>query len=297
MDRLSVEKEAQRHGSIAFPLGVYDNYRKYPQYNKRGIYLHWHEEAELIHMRKGTARVQIDDNEIKLKEGDIAFVYPGSIHAAVSANGRDFCFDAVVFSLNFLTSGISDVTQLHYINRLKMREIQLPLRVMKSSERGARMREEIEYLISSERTKEKGYEMAVKGCLFKILADLVTGSRETPLDHHRKHQDIDRLKIVLQYIHSNYAQKLTLDDMAGLSNLSKFYFCRFFKSAVGKSPIDYLHYHRLSKAEQLLKESSLKIIDIAHEVGFVDLSHFIRLFHKHAGVTPSQFRARQISAI
>jgi AraC-like DNA-binding protein len=297
MDRLSVEKEARHHGSNSFPLGVYDNYKQYPQYSKRVIYLHWHDEAELIHIRRGTARVQIDDNELILREKDAAFVPHGSIHTAVSANGKDFWFDAVVFNLNLLTSGISDITQLQYINRLKLRQIQLPLCIAKNRAWGARVQGEIESIIASERGKAKGHEMAIKGSLFKIFADLISQSTETPSDSHRKHQDFDRLKIVLQYIHSNYSQKLTLDDMAGLSNFSKFYFCRFFKSAVGKTPIDYLHYHRLSRAELLLKDSNLKIIDIAYEVGFTDLSHFIRLFHKHAGVTPSQFRAKQISAI
>jgi AraC-like DNA-binding protein len=297
MDRLSVEKEARRHGSSAFPLGVYDNYRRYPQYSKRGIYLHWHDEAELIHIRRGSARVQIDDNEVVLKKGEAAFVPPGSIHSAMSTDGKDFWFDAVVFNLNLLSGRISDVTQLRYINRLKMREIQFPLLIGKDEEWGGRIHDEIESLIAADREMPKGYEMAVKGCLFKIFSDLTAQSTESPPDNHRKHQDFNRLKIVLRYIHSNYSQKLTLDDMARLSNLSKYYFCRFFKSAVGKSPIDYLHYHRLSKAEILLKESNLKIIDIAYEVGFADISHFIRLFHKHAGVTPSQYRAKQITAI
>jgi AraC-like DNA-binding protein len=296
MDRSAVEKE-HRHGSSAFPLGVYDNYDQYPQYSRRILYLHWHEEAELIHIRKGAARVQIDENGFMLREGETAFVPPGSIHTAVSANSKDFWFDAIVFHLNLLTSGISDITQMSYINRMKLGDIRLPLWISRNSDWGRRIIGEIDSLIAADRAKTLGYEMAIKGSLFKILSDLVSRSTEAPSDSRRRHQDLDRLKLVIQYIHSNYSQKLSLDDMAVLSNLSKYYFCRFFKSAVGKSPIDYLHYYRLLKAEQLIKETNLKIIDIALEVGFTDLSHFIRLFHKHAGVAPSRLRDGHKTAI
>ena len=297
MDRAAVEKEVKRHGSAAFPLGVYDNYALFPEYSKRVMYLHWHDETEFVHIRKGTARVQIDDNESVLREGEVAFIPSGSLHTAVSANGRDFWFDAVVFSLNLLTSGISDITQLQYVNALKMRRLQLPLFITVRRDWGRRLSGEVSSLLAAEREKANGWEMAVKGSLFKAFALLIPHGVEPPRDSHRKYQDIDRLKLVLQYVHSNYAQRLSLDDMAGLSNLSKYYFCRFFKAAVGKSPVDYLHYYRVLQAERLLAETSLKVIDIAMEVGFSDLSHFIRLFHKQTGVAPSQFRARRKPAL
>ncbi|HUJ74284.1 MAG TPA: AraC family ligand binding domain-containing protein, partial [bacterium] len=69
MDKAAVEKEAKRHGSASFPLAVYDNYDLFPQYSRTTMYLHWHDEAELVHIRKGTARVQIDDNESVLGQG------------------------------------------------------------------------------------------------------------------------------------------------------------------------------------------------------------------------------------
>jgi AraC-like DNA-binding protein len=296
MDKASVEKEAKRHGTLGFPLAVYDNYDLFPEYSKTTMYLHWHDEAELVHIRRGSARVQIDDNECLLRQGDVAAIPGGSLHTAVAAGGKDFWFDAVVFSMNLLTSGMSDVTQLEYVNRIKLRSLHLPLFVRRRALWEKRVAEEVRVLISAERARVRGYEMAVKGSLFKIFAELVARGTEPPVDSRRKRHDIDRLKLVLQYIHTSYAQKLSLDDMAGLSNLSKYYFCRFFKAAVGKTPIDYLHWYRLVQAEQLLKETDLKVIDIALEVGFSDLSHFTRLFHKQAGATPSQFRARAVDA-
>lgn len=268
MDRSLVEKEPKSHGTSTFPFAVYDNYERYPDYSKTVLYLHWHEEAELLHVIKGAARVQINDNESVLREGDIACVPCGAIHTAVATSPGGFCFKAAVFSLNFLTSGISDVTQLQYINRLKLGQFQLPIFVGRKRAWERRVALEFTSLLEADRERRMGFEMAVKGALFKIFSELVAQGAEVEGDSHRKRQDLDRLKLVIQYIHANYSQRLSLNDMAALSNFSKYYFCRFFKAAVGKSPIDYLHYYRLLKAEQLLRDTNLKIIDIAYEVGF-----------------------------
>ena len=70
MDKATIEKENKVHGSAGFPLAVYDIYDIFPEYSKRVMYLHWHDEAEFVHIRKGSVKVQIDDNECLLKEGD-----------------------------------------------------------------------------------------------------------------------------------------------------------------------------------------------------------------------------------
>lgn len=297
MDKAAVEKEAKRHGSAAFPFAVYDNYDLFPEYSKTTMYLHWHDEAEFVQIRRGSARVQIDDNDCLLKEGDVAVIPGGSIHTAVATTVRGFWFDAVVFSMNLLTSGMSDVTQLAYVSPIKTRGLHLPLFLRGRSVWERTVADEVRTLIAVERAKARGYELAVKGSLFKIFAELVARATEAPEGSHRKRHDIDRLKLVLQYIHSSYPQKLSLNDLARLSNLSKYYFCRFFKSAVGKTPMDYLHWYRVVQAEQLLRDTDLKVIDIALDVGFHDLSHFIRLFHKQTGTTPSRFRDRLQRAI
>lgn len=297
MDRSIVEKESKIHGSNIFPLGVYDNYELYPEYSKQLLYLHWHDEIELLYIRKGSAVVQIDEKESVVREGEAAFIPSGAIHTAVVHGSKEFWFNAVVFNINFLTSGVSDVIQLQYIDRIKLRGILLPLFIGKRAAWERRIIDELVFLFAASRRKAAGYELSIKGSLFKVFAELVSQSVDAPATTQRTKQDLDRLKLVIQYIHANYPQKLSLDDMAALSNLSKYYFCRFFKLCIGKSPVEYLHFYRILKSEELLKETNLKVLDIAFEVGFNDLSHFTRLFHKQTGLTPSQFRNRKQSAI
>jgi hypothetical protein len=193
-----VEKEKRIHGSSAFPLALYDNYSLFPEFSKKEIYLHWHEEAELLHVHRGSAWVKIDEKEAVLGQGEAAYVPSGAIHNARSAAKNGFCYEAVVFSLDLLSSGIYDVTQAHYINMLKLGQLQLPLFLSLRQEWERRVVEEMLFLVAAARSKEPGYELAIKGAPFKILSELIAQGSRAPGDPHQMRQDLDRLKRVIQ---------------------------------------------------------------------------------------------------
>jgi AraC-like DNA-binding protein len=82
-------------------------------------------------------------------------------------------------------------------------------------------------------------------------------------------------------------------DLAGIAaefDLSPFHFLRLFSAVTGVTPHQYLVRSRLRRAAQLLIEEEHSITDIAIDVGFQDLSNFVRTFHRAAGVSPRNFR-------
>ncbi len=96
-----------------------------------------------------------------------------------------------------------------------------------------------------------------------------------------------RLKRVLEYIHDNLEQNLSLVDLATLANLSPSRFTRVFRQETGLSPHQYLIQARIERAKHLLRSGSeVSIGRIAHQVGFADQSHFTRHFKRIVGVTP-----------
>lgn len=85
-------------------------------------------------------------------------------------------------------------------------------------------------------------------------------------------------------------QNVDLGDVAAEAGLSAFHFLRLFRSALGVTPHQYLVRSRLKNAARLLAEGERSISAIALDVGFADLSNFVRTFHRAAGLSPRAFR-------
>jgi AraC-like DNA-binding protein len=88
--------------------------------------------------------------------------------------------------------------------------------------------------------------------------------------------------------HSHHA--IELEHAAGQAGLSPFHFLRLFSSVLGVTPHQYLVRSRLRHAARLLADDARSITDVAYDVGFGDLSNFVRTFHRAAGVPPLRFR-------
>jgi len=85
-------------------------------------------------------------------------------------------------------------------------------------------------------------------------------------------------------------EPLHLDDIAAKAGLSAYHFLRLFSAAIGATPHQYLIRARLRRAARLLAAEDLPVTEIAAEVGFGDLSNFVRTFHRAAGASPLAFR-------
>ena len=81
-----------------------------------------------------------------------------------------------------------------------------------------------------------------------------------------------------------------LEDAAEQAGLSAFHFLRLFSDTLGVTPHQYLVRSRLRHAARRLADDDSAITDIAYDVGFGDLSNFVRTFHRAAGASPSRFR-------
>lgn len=99
-----------------------------------------------------------------------------------------------------------------------------------------------------------------------------------------------RMQKTEEFIHANFKEKITIDDMAKNACMSKYHFSRLFKECTGVSPYKYLCMYRIEKAKELLIDTNLTVGEIAVRTGFEDMSSFIYLFKKHMSVSPLQFR-------
>jgi len=99
-----------------------------------------------------------------------------------------------------------------------------------------------------------------------------------------------RLKLVDDLIEARLDTKLTVEELAGALRLSTGFFCRAFRTAVGKAPHDYIIDRRVSRARALLQATALDLKAIAHASGFASHAHMTATFRSRLGVTPSALR-------
>jgi AraC-like DNA-binding protein len=92
------------------------------------------------------------------------------------------------------------------------------------------------------------------------------------------------------WIDANSHHDIDLEDAAAQAGISAFHFLRLFTGVLGVTPHQYLLRSRLRHAAQRLAYDDSPITDIAYDVGFGDLSNFVRTFHRAAGASPLRFR-------
>jgi AraC-like DNA-binding protein len=92
------------------------------------------------------------------------------------------------------------------------------------------------------------------------------------------------------WIDAHSQHEIDLEQAAEQAGISPFHFLRLFSGVLGVTPHQYLVRTRLRHAARLLADEERSITDIAYDVGFGDLSNFVRTFHRAAGVSPLKFR-------
>lgn len=92
------------------------------------------------------------------------------------------------------------------------------------------------------------------------------------------------------WIDANSHDEIDLELAARQADLSPFHFLRLFSNVLGVTPHQYLVRSRLRHAARLLADDDIAVTDIAYDVGFGDLSNFVRTFHRAAGLSPTKFR-------
>lgn len=113
-----------------------------------------------------------------------------------------------------------------------------------------------------------------------VTRSISSGSKSDPINN------------VIRYIERNYASPITLDELAGIANFSKYHLCRKFKDATNMGIVNYILLLRINKAKELLLESDLYVFEISQQVGFNDTSYFNRTFKRITGLTPNEFQSQ-----
>ncbi|WP_161601577.1 response regulator transcription factor [Paenibacillus luteus] len=108
--------------------------------------------------------------------------------------------------------------------------------------------------------------------------------------HEEKTNQNYIMKKACEYIHIHYMKDISLTEMAEFTCMSISHFSLWFKRYTGKTLVNYIHETRINKAKDLLRETRLKVYEIAEQVGFTTQPYFIRVFKNTMGLSPNEYR-------
>ena len=279
--------ETKRHSDTMFAYNVYPC--TIPK-DFSFVPLHWQDSMEIIYVKRGSGIVQVDYEMFTAEQGDIYIVLPGHLHGLQSVPRESMEYENIIFSLPMLMAAQGDTCTEKYFQPLVQGTATFRCHFPAGSPQYPALSRCLDAMDEICKTFPEGYQLAIKGQLFSFFYGLAPAS-SAPLSR-QKHKSLDRLKDILKYVETNYHEKITIADAAGICGFSESHFMKFFKTTMAVSFTDYLNSYRLTMAARMLASSSDSIANIAAETGFENLSYFNRVFKRKYGCTPTGFRSR-----
>lgn len=277
-------KEKTAHGTHLFPFSVYT----YTMFKDRiGVYAHWHDEIEFFWQQEGKSILYIEGENVYVDEGDIIVINPKQLHGADAQTDKSK-FKAFVFNLKFLSSNTSDIVYYKYILPIEKNGIKL-VKVIGDSNENKAIQSYLKQIEICYQNKIYGYEIIIKSFLLYILGIFFTNNLFEEVITTLESRNLDKIKPIFEYIHENYSNKMSIEELSKVINMSKYHFCRLFKKVTKMRPSEYINHVRIKKAQEILKEDK-NISDVAFEVGFENISYFTRCFKKIVGITPREYQ-------
>ena len=255
---------------------------------------HWHEEYEFLVITRGNGTACLNTRTMHIESGDILFINAGIVHSFRGDEKNPLAFYALDFGRELISSYGNDDIQQKYISRQANGELIFRDHFKKDDAMWPYIEEpleEIRVLCSQEMAKN---ELLIKSNLLRIWHYLCLDAEATSFTLKKKDDErVRMIKQILQYIQENYEKNVTLGELAEVFHMSEGQFCRFFKSQVGMTAIEYLNYYRIGVSCDRLRESDTPISEIAIGCGYNNISYFNRTFRKYMHCTPGEYRVKK----
>ena len=236
--------------------------------------LHTHRCAEVFFITGGHGRFRTRQGDIPVTIRDVVIVNANVPHTEVSQLESPLAYTVLGVEGLGTLAGAEGYTMLHL--HTGWEELVLCLRLMLQEAEGAL----------------PGHEAVCQNLLEVVMIRLgrqrdITLSGEAAGPRSSRECDLVR-----RYIDNHFKENLTLDQLAQMAHLSKYYLVHAFRREFGASPISYLIGRRIEESRFLLRETDHTLSLIAEILGFSSLSYFSQCFRRVEGVSPMEYRKR-----
>ena len=244
---------------------------------------------EIVEVTAGAVMVQIGTELVAAGEGDFLYIPPAMtfrVDAVTdSAAVRGMIFDTSIIEEN-LENFDSEVFYMFYVqskNKITVFGTDHPINpTLKRF-----MRESYEEYTD----KDICYKLPIRANIYHMMTALLRyycGSKNE-LDRMIYH-NVLRLRPVISYIDEHFREKIYIEELSAMINVSPDYFTKMFKESIGKTPIDYINGMRVNSAMELLCTTDMSMTEIADAIGFCNPNYFHKIFKQYMLTSPLAYR-------
>ncbi len=258
-----------------------------PQPESTLYYLHYDQDLIIEYFRKGTTSKRIEGNIYNISEGDLIITTPEELHVAIRTEEHYIEKISLHISDTLLTAFGGDRTVFFDTILQKQKGIGnlILAEVIESLGLDQLLNQCLEY--AKEGSLASQVLMNCKTIeLLSHLSRLIETGNKQGMAEPSSNKIVNKM---INYINRHYTEDLTLDILADKFYFSKYYISHLFRDYVGVSPYDYLITRRLYLFNDLIRQKQ-SIRQASFAVGFNNYSNFFRLYKKHFGITPQQFK-------
>lgn len=251
---------------------------------------HYHKQLELLLVLDGELEVNLEDNSHFLFPGDVMIIGEYELHRDRCGKGLNYIV------LQFDLDHFFDHGSIPYMRHFS--ETHTPLSQANyifqenpgvKAEVGAC----IQKILKEKSDKETGYELAISILIKQILLLLLRSDTRQTLSQGDSFDKL-RLKPVLDYVEAHLNDRIQVEEVCRIANMSYYYFVKFFKKSIGMSFTEYVNYRKVKWAERILLTKDLSISEVGERIGMPNMAHFYKMFKKYNDCSPKQFQRKML---
>ncbi|MBE6550354.1 MAG: AraC family transcriptional regulator [Ruminococcaceae bacterium] len=243
--------------------------------------INWHENIEILQNTEGYGLITCDSEQIHTKLDDIVVINSNQIHS-LAAESEKFSTRCLIIDRNFCVSNGFDSNFISFDHCFYDPEL---LELLEELSHEWKLPASAPY-----RT------LNIRATVIQIMKILChKHSVETTLTHNESKIKLS-IKKAIDFISTSYYKDISLDDIASFVGLNKYYFAHEFHAITGLTFVSYLNEVRCSMAQRLLIANEMSIYEIAKNCGFNNKSYFAKIFKKHVGMLPNEYRQSKLNA-
>ncbi len=237
--------------------------------------LHTHPYYQLDHIVRGSYQFTIDGRTFTAGVGDTVLIPANSVHSITETGAETGYYFEVKFSS--FSKGVMGMCS------------DIGIFVQNDGFSGKLLKEIFDENNNSTPESEKIMITYLYTILFKL-----SEKKRREKNESSKYIEVSAysapVRDTIRFLEDNYKKQLSLDDIVGQTSLKKSYLCGLFKKETSVTIFECLMIIRVRKAVELLSYFPVPLAQVSRETGFVNITHFNRVFTKHVMIPPGQFR-------